>query len=489
MAVTSIVSPAWLGWNLGHFLAALGVALLAPTLFSLITDQRDLAAFAYATLASLLASALLLWTGRNRPRRDPKPREAILLVVLVWLAVCLFGALPFLFCDLYRGLGDALFESTSGFTTTGASVIADVERLSLPMHLWRSISHWLGGMGIILLGIAILPVIAQNSSGLYRAEFSGAQADRLHPRVLETARALWKIYLALTLATWLVLMAAGMNTFEAICHAFSTVATGGFSTRTESIAGFHSPAIEYALMLFMLLAGVSFVQHFRLWSEHDRCCLRDSELRSYLWIMALASTVIVAGQLPLTGLADWEPILRSSLFQVISIQTSTGFVSADFSQWQPLAQLILIGLMFVGGCTGSTAGGLKVSRLLILMRMAEREFRRLAEPQGVFRVHLDQALVDENSLNALTGLIFLALMTLLGASLILTAAGVDLTSAITAVIACQFNIGPGLGQVGPTGHFGDLPEIAKWTLSFCMLAGRLEFYSFLVVFTVAFWRR
>jgi trk system potassium uptake protein TrkH len=287
----------------------------------------------------------------------------------------------------------------------------------------------------------------------------------------------------------LCLLAAGMDVFEALCHAFSTLSTGGFSTRATSIAGFGSPLIEYIIIVFMLLGGISFAQHYRLLVERQpRAVLHDYEVRGYITIAASATLVICASLYAASDI-EFGPSLRASLFQTISILTTTGFTTADYALWSPLAQLILVVLMFIGGCTGSTSGGLKVARVMLLLQLIRREFRRITEPLGVFRVRAGDVVVPDHAICGLLNLVFLALLVMLTASLMLAATGIDLVTAVSAVVACQFNVGPGLGSVGPSGNYEALPMIAKWTLTVCMIAGRLEFYSFLVVMTTIFWRR
>ena len=487
--VTLVVDPRNVSWILGSFLAALAGTMLIPGGYALVTAQSGLSALLSGALMTAIAAALLLFAGRRREQRELRPREAIFIVVMIWLGVCGFGAIPFLLSGYYPSFSDAVFEATSGFTTTGATVLADVDGLPRPLHLWRSLSHWLGGMGIVLLGLAVLPLVGQGGSGLYRAEFSGAAGERLRPRVVETARALWRIYVILTAILFLCLWAAGMDAFEALCHAFSTLGTGGFSTRTESIGAYADPLIDYILILFMLLAGISFVQHFRLWVERNpRAVAQDYEVRGYL-VLVLGATAAITLVLATQPGISWEPLVRSALFQVASIISTTGFVTTDYGIWPPVAQLILLVIMFVGGCTGSTAGGLKVARAVLLVRVVERQFHRIMEPQGVFRIRAGGAVVAEPTVTGLLNLVFLAWLVLLVASLIVTASGVDVLTAVSAVVACQFNIGPGLGGVGPTEHYGDFSAVAKWTLSFCMIAGRLEFYTLLALLSRAFWRR
>lgn len=478
-----------ISWQLGIFLFPFSLIMSLPLLLSALTDLRDAPAFIKALSITLLVASVLFLFGRNHPRRELKLREAIFLVLLVWLSVCLFGALPFYFSSSYSSFIDALFESVSGFTTTGATVLSDVEVLSISLHLWRSLSQWLGGMGIILLGIAVLPLIAGGGNNLYKSEFSGAGEDRLHPRLLQTARSLWKIYVSLTLVEFLLLMIAGMGSFDALCHAFTTIATGGFSTRTASIAAFNSAYIEYIVIVFMFLAGISFIQHFRLWLRHVPLkVLRDAELRLYMAIIFVATILVFFSTFSHAD-SDAEALFRSSLFQVISILTTTGFVTTDYSIWPSFLYVLLLLLMISGGCAGSTAGGLKIRRLLVFGKLLQREFQRRVEPQGVFIVRNENGTITDPILFGLVGLIFLALMLVGLSTLLVAASGEDLFTAFSAVISCTFNVGPGFGNVGPVDNYGALSSLAKAILSFCMIAGRLEFYTVFVVMTAAFWRR
>jgi trk system potassium uptake protein len=477
------------GWVLGQFILALAAVMLIPLGYSIALGGVDQGVLVKALLVTLFSGALMMGFSRTRPERDLKLREAILLVVLIWIAVCLFGALPFYFSPYFPDFSAAMFESVSGFTTTGATVLDNVEVLSHPIQFWRCFSHWLGGMGIVLLGVAVLPILGQGNMHLYRAEFSGAKSQRLSPRVVETAKSLWKVYMALTVLLFIILRLAGMDTFDALCHTFSTLGTGGFSTRTDSIAGFHSPLIEYIIIVFMLLAGISFIQHFRLLVERrPRVVFEDYEVRYYLMITA-AATAVITGLLILRNGEAWEPAFRDSLFQVASILSTTGFVTADYGAWLPLGQYILLILMFIGGCTGSTAGGLKVARIVLVGRVVNSEFHRIAEPEGVFSVQINGEATSESVIPGLLNLFYLAWLVIIVATLLLTFMGQDILTAMSAVVACMFNVGPGLGGVGPMENYGHLPDLAKWVLSVCMLAGRLEFYTLLVIFTLGFWRR
>lgn len=412
-----------------------------------------------------------------------------MLTVLIWFSVSAFGALPFYLTPAYASYTDAFFEAASGFTTTGATVLSDVEVLPEPIQFWRCFTHWLGGLGIVLLVVAILPLVGHGGMLLYRAEFSGAKSERLKPRIVETTIALWKIYVLLTVAQYAALRLAGMNAFDSICHTFATLGTGGFSSRTASVGGFQSPLIEWIIAGFMLLAGISFIQHYRLFMERKpRAFFRDFEIRAYVLLAAVASLVVYASLVWQSGF-DHERAIRAAVFQVVSIQTTTGFATEDFEKWAPLPHIILLGLMYIGGCTGSTAGGFKVARVVLLTRVVAREFKRMVERKGVFAVRLGGQAVPEPVIQSLLSLIYLALLVHAVGAVILAASGVDMLTAAASVVACMFNIGPGFGLVGPSEHYGHLPALAKWTLSSAMIAGRLEFYTFIVILTPSFWRR
>ncbi|MEE8161928.1 MAG: potassium transporter TrkG [Acidobacteriota bacterium] len=470
---------------LGFFVLALTASLVVVSAFALLSHDAGSKPLILATLTAGALGASLALVFRPPPH-ELTHREGILLVIMTWVSASILGALPFYFSNYFQGFSAACFESVSGFTTTGATVLSDVEALPESLLLWRSLTHWIGGMGIIVLGIAILPLIGVGGIELYRAEFSGARSEKLTPRIAETAVALWRLYLAFSVAEFIALRWAGMNSFDAICHTFSTMATGGFSTRNGSIEAFASPVIEYVLIFFMIVAGINFTQHYRLLVErHPKPFFRDPEIRFYFAIIA-AATAAVTLTLSFT-LNDLPHAVRLALFQVVSILTTTGFSSSNFGLWAPFAQLLLLALMFTGGCTGSTAGGLKVARLYLLFRVVGREFRRMVERRGVFSVRFDQEAVSEHTIQSLLNLVYLAFLINFASCMALTALGVDVLTAIAAVAACMFNIGPGLGSVGPAEDYSHLPDLVKWILSFCMLAGRLEFYTVLVLFTRSFW--
>ena len=477
-----------IGRVLGLFLAAFGATMGVPAALSLATGGEDLAAIAGA-MAATVGVGGLLWGACREDTRELTQREGILLTVAAWVAAGLFGGLPFYFAPGIETFADAVFESVSGVTTTGASILAEVESLSRPILLWRAMSSWLGGMGIVILVIAVLPLVGHGGMHLYRAEFSGAKSEKLKPRIAETASSLWGIYVALTASLFGLLVLAGLGPFDAISHAFATLATGGFSTRTASIAAFQNPLVEYITVLFMFLSGASFVLHYRALVERQPfSALRDYEFRHYVGAIGLAT--MVAGPLLFFHLGyDLERSLRTALFQVTSIMTTTGFATDDFELWPPLGQLVLLVLMFVGGCTGSTASGMKISRIAVLAKVVGREFKRMVERHGVFAVRLGGRVVPEPAIQSLLNLVYLAFMVNFLSCLALAALGIDVLTTISAVAAAMFNIGPALGDVGPTDNYSHLPALAKWVLSFDMIAGRLEFYTLLVTLTPWFWRK
>ena len=474
--------------HLGYFVLGLSLGLVPPTVFAFANQDAGIAPLCQSLAIALVMGGCLLLFFRQPPRELSR-REGILLVVGTWIAASLLGALPFYLSPHFSSFSDAFFESASGFTTTGATVLEDVEALPNSLLLWRALTHWFGGMGIILLGIAILPLIGAGGRELYRAEFSGARAEKLKPRIAQAALALWKIYLAFTVLEFGVLWWAGMTPFESICHTFSTLATGGFSTRNGSIEDFNSPLIEWIIIFFMILSGINFTRHYRLFVERKPASFfSDLETRSYFFLIAAAALMLT---LDITHTSDMSMLqsVRPAVFQVVSIVTTTGFSSADFESWSPFSQLLLLVLMFVGGCTGSTAGGMKTARVILLKRVVAREFRRIVEPHGIFAVRFGGRAIPETTIQSLLNLVYLALLINFGASICLTALGMDVLTAISSVAASMFNIGPGLGQVGPSENYGPLPALAKWILSGCMLAGRLEYYTLLVLFTRPFWRK
>ena len=443
-----VIRPAALGYILGQFLLALGGTLLVPLAVSL-WSHNDPTPLIYAGVI-IAGTGSALFFGLPRPPRDLNRREGLLLVFSVWLSVSFFGALPFYFSPPYfSSFTDAFFEATSGFTASGATILRDIESLPRGLQFWRCFSHWLGGMGVVLLGIAILPLLGMGGMMLYRAEFSGARSEKLKPRIAHTAQALWKIYVFLTLVEYVALRWAGMDSFDALCHSFSTVATGGFSTRTASVGAFDSPLIEFIIVVFMLLGSINFTLHYRLWVERrPKSFFADFELRFFL-LMAGSASLVIAGILVWSSGYAPAMAFRRAVFQVTAITTTTGLTTDNFAQWMPLPQLILLALMFMGGCTGSTSGGLKTSRIVLLCKVVIREFERMVERRGVFAVRVGNQVIPETTVRSLLNLVYLSFLVNFLGCMLLAASGVDVFTSIAAVAAAMFNIGPSLGNVGP----------------------------------------
>jgi trk system potassium uptake protein TrkH len=476
------------GHLLGFFLLLTAGAMALPLALALAGQGDSPRPMLLGLLVTLLAGGAL---SRLCGAPDTKlaTREAILTVVAAWVGVSVFGSLPFLFSPHFGSFTDAVFESTSGFTTTGATILSDVEVLPPSLQFWRHFTHWLGGMGIIMLGIAVLPLVGLGGKTLYHAQFAGAPSETLMPRAIETARALWRVYLTITVAEFLALRAAGMGSFDAICHTFSTLGTGGFSTRTASIAYYDSLDVELVLVVFMIVSSLNFATQYRMWVErHPGFLLRDSEIRFHASVLALATLAVAASVVRAPGL-PWTGGLRQALFQVVSIGTTTGFVTADYERWHPFAQVCLLALMYFGGNTSSTAGGFKSFRMVLLLRVVGRAMAMVIHPRRIVALRVGKTVIPDAAVTSLLNLVVLALIFNFGASLALAASGLDPVTSLSAVPACMFSVGPALGAVGPSESYALLAPFAKWVLILTMLVGRVEFYTALVILSPAFWRR
>ncbi len=435
-----------------------------------------------------LAGGFLLWV-RSSPHSNPSFKDGFLFVTGSWVIVALFGALPFYLSGAIPSFCDAYFETISGFTTTGASILTEIQSLPHSILYWRSLTHWLGGMGIVVLTVAILPLLGVGGLQLVKAEAPGPTVDKITPRITETAKYLWYIYLGMTVVETLMLMFGGMSFIDSLIHTFGTLATGGFSTKNGSVEHFNSAYIDWVITFFMVAAGMNFVLHFRLLTGQARSLLKNSELKAYLLIFA-AATLTVAVILSLHEVYPaFKDSLRYAAFQVASILTTTGFVSADYETWPHVAQAILFLLMFIGGCSGSTGGGIKVVRLVTLFKQAVNEMKYLLHPKAIFPLRISGKVVPKNTVYAISGFFFLYIAIVLLVTFAVCLSGVDLLSSLTAALATVGNIGPGFGLVGPTKNYAHFIDPIKWLLSFAMLAGRLELYTVLVLFTPMFWKR
>lgn len=414
-------------------------------------------------------------------------KEGYLTVTLAWLLMGISGSLPFMLTGAIPSFIDALFESVSGLTTTGSSILTDVEVLPKSLLYWRSLTHWIGGMGIIVLVIAILPALRIAGYHLISLETSAKDPEKIIPRTSDTARVLWLIYIAMTAILVLLLVVGGMDFFDALCHAFGTVATGGYSTKNASV-GYYSSYIQYVIMTFMLLAGINFSLYIFLIKGDFRRIFRNSELKAYLLIIFTVG-VIVATIIYQSNNYGPEASFRASFFQVISIITATGFATADYMKWQEMAWMLILSLMFIGACVGSTGGGIKVMRHVIAYRNIQLYFTRQLHPNLVKPLRVNGLAVSEDRVNATVTFIFLYLVIVAFSALFMAGLGLDTQTSLGAVLATMGGIGPGIGMVGPAGNFSFIPDAGKLYLSLLMILGRLEIMTVLVLFSPSFWRR
>lgn len=469
-------------YTLGKLMLFVSALLIPPLVVSLFT--RDGCWTAYLeTLAALLVPALLLYTLIKPEDKSMYAREGMAVAGLSWILISFVGCLPLVFSDVC-GLADAFFEIASGFTTTGATVLSDVEALPQSIALWRSCTHWVGGMGVLVLTTALLP---GTGASMAKAESAGPQFSKLLPKVGDSSKILYIIYTALTALLAVALLLCGMTPFDSILHALSTAGTGGFSNRALSIGYYDSAAIDIVISVFMLLFGVSFTVYFRLISRDFKNAFKSEELWVFLGLCAAATLFIGIDISSIYG--GLGKGLRYSFFQVSAIISTTGFSTADFNLWPALSKALLLLIMVVGSCAGSTAGGLKLIRAMLLVKLTKREITRSFKPRSVKVIKLDGKSVSEDMLSHIAVFFFVYMLITAFGIVVLALCGCDLTESISGSIACISNIGPGFGRFGPMGGFGFLPPLAKVIMALIMLAGRLEFYPMLVLFFPSAWRK
>ena len=475
---------------LGRLMMFFSVAYVLPIAGSLAFRDGIVEDFVLAMLMNLGLGAILTF-ATQRHHRELKIRDGFLLVTLSWTLMAAIAALPLMIVYTDLSFTDAFFETMSGLTTTGATVLTGLDYAPQSINLWRHQLNWLGGMGIIVLAVAILPLLGVGGMQLYRAETPGPMKEsRLTERIGDTAKALWLVYAGLTLLCMVSLRVAGMSWFDALCHAFSALSLGGFSTRDTSVGAWNSPAIEAVLIVFMLLAGINFATHFLAWRDRGvRAYLRDVEARAFL-ALVLASCVGIAAFLYAKGTYDdFGTALRHASFNLVSIATDCGYASVDFDKWPIFVPLWMLFLSSVSVSSGSTGGGIKMIRTLILYRQARRELVKLLHPSVADPIKIGASAVPNKVAFAVLGFIFLYFMTVAGMTLLLVASGLDFLSSFSAVIACVNNMGPGLNVVGPAQNYAALDDFQTWVCSITMLLGRLEIMSVVVVFTPHFWRK
>lgn len=475
---------------LGILFSLFSLTLLPPIIIAWLTNDNTLNAFTIAFLI-IITMGLTLWLPVRNISNTLKLRDGFVIVVSFWVGLSLIGAIPFIISDtLHLSITNAFFESLSGLTTTGATTITNIDALPKSILFYRQQLQWLGGMGIIVLAVAILPILGIGSMQLYRAETSGAMKDsKLTPRITETAKALWYIYLGLTVACCLLYWLAGMNFFDAIGHSFSTVSIGGFSTHDDSMGYFDNIWIVIIATVFMLASGINFALHFFTWRNHNiKHYWHDAEFKTYIGIMA---TVCLISFLYLLFNANYagglSVILTDAIFQSVSIVTTTGFTTSQYHIWPNFLTMLLLLASFMGACAGSTGGGIKIIRILLLFKQCIREIKRLIHPHAIFIVKINNKPVQERRINAIWVFFASYIIIFVILKLILMATGLDALTAFSAVAACMNNLGPGLGNVSV--HYSNINDLAKWVLCLAMLMGRLEIFTLLVLFSPIFWRK
>ena len=471
---------------LGWLLVVLSLMLLTPVPFSLYFQDGMVNTF-------LTCSAIGLGIGICfilvfLPEKELHFKDGFAIVAFSWIFVALLGALPYYVSGNIPSFVDALFESMSGFTTTGSTILSDIEVLPKSLLFWRTMTHWLGGMGIIVLTLAILPLLGIGGMQLFQAEVPGPTKDRLTPRIQDTARILWTVYLLMTVAETGLLMLGGVDFFNALTHSFATLATGGFSNYNTSIAQYHSTYVHLVIIIFMFLAGANFSLHYMALKGDPSAYWKNEEFRFYFYILGAATLLIFAANHIAHIYKDTVINFRDTLFQATSIMTTTGFGTADFDKWPSFARLMLVTLMFIGGCAGSTGGGIKVVRCLLFFKYARSQLNRLVHPRQVETIKLGKIRVAQDVMMAILSFFAIYVAVFITASLLVTATGVDIVTGPSAVIATLNNIGPGLHLVGPSQNYGHLPAMAKLVLVFCMLAGRLELYTVAIFLVPEFWK-
>jgi len=475
---------------LGALLALLGAFMLVPFLVSVLYQEPDqFALLASAVLTSGTGLSLRFWT-----RRHPGPmlrRESFLVVALGWVLASAFGALPYLLAGTFTSYIDAYFETMSGFTTTGSSVLADIEAQPHGILFWRDFTQWLGGMGIITLFIALVPLTrigAAGASALFEDEVPAPQVDRITPRIRETARAMWLIYVVITAVEIALLLLAGMPLFDAVTNSFGTMATGGFSPRNASIAHYRSPGVDWIIIAFMAIAGANFGLYYLIWKGKIRRALRDTELQVYLAILAGCSVLVAVDLMANSGYTSLGEALRFGAFQIVSQQTTTGFATADFDLWPWLSKSLVLLVMFIGASSGSTGGALKVVRLVIVAKYAHRQIYSSFKPRVVLPLKIGGRVIPDNIIRESVAFFIVYQSVFLFSTLAVIALGLDFITGLSGVAATLGNVGPGLGEVGPALNYASIPDLAKIIFTFDMYVGRLELWTVLILLRPAFWK-
>lgn len=471
---------------IGHVLKYELMLLIIPFLIALYYGDGDAKAFAI-TIAIMAPVAFLLARIKAK-KNDIYAKEGFLTVGLSWLAISIVGAIPFVLSGAIPAFIDAFFETVSGFTTTGASILTEIESLPRGILFWRSFTHWIGGMGFLIFILALIPSLGSNTIHLLKAESPGPNPGKIVPKIKETAKILYIIYFVLTVIQTILLMFAGLSLYDAAIHALGTAGTGGFSNMNTSVAAFNNPAVEWIITVFMLLFGVNFALYFQIVRGNIKSVFKSEELKYYLLMVFVSITFITINILGFNGGSIGDSIRQSS-FQVASIITTTGYATVDFNLWPTLSKMILVMIMFAGAMAGSTGGGIKTIRIVIMFKAIRREINKILHPKRIKSVKIDGKVVEEETISGVFLFIGAYIVISLIAILIVSLDGFDMITTSTSVIATMSNIGPGFELVGATGNFSAFSPVSKIVLSFCMLAGRLEIYPMLIIFSSSIWKK
>lgn len=471
--------------TLGRLLVAISALLLLPTAVSIYFKERCTLAFLITAAISLIIGLLLSFVFRTK-NHVIYAREGFAITALVWISMSFIGSLPFVISGEIPSFVDAFFETASGFTTTGASILRDVESMSKGLLFWRSFTHWIGGMGVLVFVMALLPKVSDRSIHLLRAEASGPIVGKLVPKLKDSARILYIVYIGLTVLEIIMLLIGGMPIFDSVVHTFGTAGTGGFGIKADSIASY-SPYLQWVIAIFMLLFGINFNLYFMLLLRKFKSFFKNRELWCYVGIVVLSVVAICINIYPLYE--NFSDVLRTSVFQVSSIITTTGYATADFNLWPEFSKALIVVLMFVGGCAGSTAGGLKVSRVMLIFKIIAKEIKRLIHPRSVSGVKLEGKAVEDGVVNSVVTYFAVYMAIIISTFLVLSFEPFGFETNFTAAISCVNNIGPGLAGVGPAANYADYSALSKVVLSIAMLLGRLEIYPLLLIFVPSLWKK
>ena len=463
--------------------------MLIPLITCLVYNENDYKAFLITILITSVVGGVMTIATRSSDK-DMGKREGFLLTALTWVLFSIFGMLPFMLGDSKMSISDAFFEAMSGFTTTGASVMTSIDHLSNGIHMWRCLMQWIGGMGIILFTLAVIPML--NHSGgmqMFNAEVTGVTRDKLSPRISQTAKGLWLVYIILTFILCALLWLGPMNLFDSICHAFSTMSTGGFSTRTESIGAWDTVYVKSVLTLFMFLGGVNFALLFRAATGHVSDLWKSEVFRAYVIIVGVMLGLFVVAIVANNQVLSWESVTIDPLFQIVSTITSTGLTIGDFENWGPFVVALTFMLMMFGACAGSTSGGAKIDRMLFLMKNIRNEIYRSLHPNAICSVRINGKVLSADVVNKVIAFLCIYVILILVGGIVLTATGIPLVDAFFSAFSCIGNTGLGAGVTGYGGSYDIIPDVGKWVLSLLMLMGRLELFTVLLLFTRTFWKK